>query len=77
MRLGISTPEIDELVSVTQRAGALGAKVCGAGGGGCVFFLVERGAQEKVKRSIERAGAEILPVKVAQHGVNVRVSRKA
>src|SRR5262249_39961431 len=29
---GISTPEIDELVAVTRRAGALGAKVCGAGG---------------------------------------------
>jgi len=73
---GISTPEIDELVTVTRRAGALGAKVCGAGGGGCVFFLVERGAKEKVKRSIERTGAEVLPVKVAQHGVTVRVSRK-
>jgi D-glycero-alpha-D-manno-heptose-7-phosphate kinase len=73
---GISTPEIDELVTVTRRAGALGAKVCGAGGGGCVFFLVERGAKDKVKRSIERVGAEILPVKVAQRGVTVRMSRK-
>jgi mevalonate kinase len=34
------------LVKITRRAGAQGAKVCGAGGGGCVFFLVERGARE-------------------------------
>lgn len=73
---GISTPAIDELVTVTRKAGALGAKVCGAGGGGCVFFLVERGTKEKVERSIERAGAEVLPVKVAQRGVSVRMSRK-
>jgi D-glycero-alpha-D-manno-heptose-7-phosphate kinase len=73
---GISTPAIDRLVSVTRKAGALGAKVCGAGGGGCVFFLVERGAQEKVSRAIEDVGAEVLPVKVAPHGVTVRMTRK-
>src|SRR6266850_4115654 len=59
---GISTPAIDRLVSVTRKAGALGAKVCGAGGGGCVFFLVERGAQDTVSRVIEDHGAEVLPV---------------
>jgi D-glycero-alpha-D-manno-heptose-7-phosphate kinase len=72
---GISTPFIDQLVKITRRAGAAGAKVCGAGGGGCVFFLVERGAKDKVSRAIEKAGAEILPVKVATHGVKVRVAR--
>ncbi len=74
---GISTPSIDHLVKITRRAGAMGAKVCGAGGGGCVFFLVERGAKDRVSRLIERAGAEILPVKVATRGVSVRVVRKA
>jgi D-glycero-alpha-D-manno-heptose-7-phosphate kinase len=73
---GISTPAIDRLVSVTRKAGALGAKVCGAGGGGCVFFLVERGAQDTVSRVIEDHGAEVLPVKVAPHGVTVRMTRK-
>jgi D-glycero-alpha-D-manno-heptose-7-phosphate kinase len=72
---GISTALIDQLVKVTRRAGALGAKACGAGGGGCVFFLVERGAKDKVSRAVEKAGAEILPVKVATHGVKVRVAR--
>jgi D-glycero-alpha-D-manno-heptose-7-phosphate kinase len=72
---GISTPMIDLLVKTSRRAGALGAKVCGAGGGGCVFFLVERGAKDKVTRAIEKAGAEVLPVQVATHGVKVRVTR--
>jgi len=74
---GISTATIDELVTVTRRAGAFGAKVCGAGGGGCVFFLVDRGAKAKVSRAIEKAGAVVLPVKVAPRGVTVRMVRKA
>ncbi len=73
---GISTPLIDRLVKVARRAGALGAKACGAGGGGCVFFLVEPSVKEKVSRIIEREGAEILPVKVAPRGVRVRAFSK-
>jgi D-glycero-alpha-D-manno-heptose-7-phosphate kinase len=69
---GISTPAIDRLIPLARRAGSLGAKVCGAGGGGCVFFLVERGAQERVSRAIANAGGEILPVQVAAHGVTIR-----
>lgn len=69
---GISTPLIDRLVEVTRQAGATGAKVCGAGGGGCVFFLVERGARGRVAAAIEREGAQVLPVRVAPRGVQVR-----
>jgi D-glycero-alpha-D-manno-heptose-7-phosphate kinase len=74
---GISTPMIDRLIRLARRAGSLGAKVCGAGGGGCVFFLVERGAQERVSRAIADAGAEILPVQVAARGVTIRKGSKA
>jgi len=69
---GISTPLIDRLVQVTGRAGSAGAKVCGAGGGGCVFFLVERGAKARVAEAIEREGATVLPVSVALRGVQVK-----
>ena len=71
---GITTALIDRLVETTRRAGAVGAKVCGAGGGGCVFFLVERGAKERVADVIAREGATVLPVRVAQHGVRVRTA---
>jgi D-glycero-alpha-D-manno-heptose-7-phosphate kinase len=68
---GISTPLIDRLVQVSTRAGATGAKVCGAGGGGCVFLLVERGARERVTKTVEREGATVLPVCVAPQGVKL------
>jgi D-glycero-alpha-D-manno-heptose-7-phosphate kinase len=69
---GISTPAIDHLITLARRSGALGAKVCGAGGGGCVVFLIERGAQERVSRAVAKAGGEILPVQVAARGVTIR-----
>jgi D-glycero-alpha-D-manno-heptose-7-phosphate kinase len=72
---GITTPLIDQLVTSARRAGALGAKVCGAGGGGCVFFLVEPGAKQRVSEIIAKAGVEVLPVRVAPRGVKVQLTR--
>ena len=69
---GISTPIIDRLVTSARRAGALGAKVCGAGGGGCVLFFTEPDARERVARVVEREGATVLPVRIARHGVQVK-----
>lgn len=69
---GITTPLIDKLIDTTRKQGALGGKVCGAGGGGCVFFLVEPDAQERVRQTIAGLGATVLPVQVAAQGVRVR-----
>jgi len=71
---GITTPLIDRLVDVARRNGAVGAKVCGAGGGGCVFFLVERGAKERVAGAIAAEGAAVMPIRVAPQGVRVRAA---
>jgi mevalonate kinase len=39
--LFVSTPEIEQMCQAARTAGALGAKLTGAGGGGCVVALVE------------------------------------
>lgn len=69
---GITTELIDGLVAAARRAGSLGAKACGAGGGGCVVFLVPPGAKERVSAVVAATGAEVLDAKVARHGVTVR-----
>lgn len=66
----ISTPLVDELVAATRKAGSTAAKVCGAGGGGCVVFLVEPGTRDRVSRVIEDTGARLLPAAVAPRGVS-------
>ncbi len=71
---GITTPLIDRLVSATRRAGAVGAKVCGAGGGGCVLFLIEPEARQRVERLIIAQGAAVLAARIAPRGVRIAVS---
>jgi mevalonate kinase len=39
--LFVSTPEIEQMCSAARASGALGAKLTGAGGGGCVVALVD------------------------------------
>jgi D-glycero-alpha-D-manno-heptose-7-phosphate kinase len=68
----ISTPLIDHLMSVSRRNGGRTAKVCGAGGGGCVVFFVEEGARERVSAALSRAGGSVLPFAVARKGVQVK-----
>ncbi|MEO7649644.1 MAG: GHMP kinase, partial [Bryobacteraceae bacterium] len=65
----ITTPLIERLIESARRAGSTGAKVCGAGGGGCVIFLVNPGAKASVTAAIEAEGATTLPVCVAERGV--------
>nr|MDP9147591.1 GHMP kinase [Acidobacteriota bacterium] len=67
----ISTKTIDRVIDGARRKGALGGKVCGAGGGGCVVLLIEPDARQRVEDSIREAGAEVLPVKIDRQGVQV------
>lgn len=69
---GISTPKIDRLIEKTRRAGTRAAKVCGAGGGGCVVFLVEPGTKPAVEAALERLGGQVIPFAVARAGLQVR-----
>ncbi len=69
---GIRTPELDRLERAARRAGAVAAKVCGAGGGGCIAFLAEPADRQAVARAIERAGGQVLASRIARHGVRVR-----
>ena len=71
----ITTPLIDKLVAAARQAGSSGAKVCGAGGGGCVVFLVEPGAKKQVVAALNNAGGHVLDTLVAPKGVEVRSAR--
>jgi mevalonate kinase len=56
-RMGVSSPELDRLVAAARAAGALGAKLSGAGRGGNMIALVEPGAQVCVADALRRSGA--------------------
>jgi D-glycero-alpha-D-manno-heptose-7-phosphate kinase len=72
---GITTPQMDLLVQKALANGAEAAKVCGAGGGGCIAFLCAEGRKQDVERALAaEQGAEVLNWKVAREGLVVRES---
>lgn len=71
---GITTPLIDKLIGVAARHGGQAAKACGAGGGGCVIFLVEKGAASRVATAIGENGGRVLPLQVARDGLRISSS---
>jgi D-glycero-alpha-D-manno-heptose-7-phosphate kinase len=69
---GITTPHMDDLVEKALANGAEAAKVCGAGGGGCIAFLCTEGRKPDVERALTEAGGEILKWEVAREGLLVK-----
>jgi D-glycero-alpha-D-manno-heptose-7-phosphate kinase len=66
----ITTPQMDLLVTKALAHGAEAAKVCGAGGGGCIAFLCSPGRRQEVERALaEEDGAEVLDWKLATEGL--------
>lgn len=59
----ISTPKIDRMLDAALGAGALGGKINGSGGGGCMFAYAPQNA-EQVAEAIEREGGHAYIVSV-------------
>ena len=68
---GVTTPEIDTLVRAAHAAGASAAKVCGAGGGGCVMFFADPAVVPVVSQSLTAAGGRLLDFHVDAAGLEV------
>ncbi len=68
----VSTPAIDALVDAGRAAGARAAKVCGAGGGGCVLFFADPAVVPAVREALAAGGAQILDVGVDTEGLRVQ-----
>ena len=66
---------MDHLVETALANGAEAAKVCGAGGGGCIAFLCAEGRKAEVERALgAEEGAEILDWKFSSEGLIVKES---
>ena len=69
--LGGSGPDNDRLIEAARKAGAYGAKLAGAGGGGTILALTHD--PEKVGAALMAAGAERLLVPSPQPGLTVTI----
>ncbi len=69
--LGVSHPKLDTMMLAACDAGALGAKLSGAGGGDCMIAVAEANSMEIVKKAIASAGGQIIPVTFSALGVTL------
>jgi hydroxymethylglutaryl-CoA reductase len=57
--LQVSTPELERMVDIARRSGAVGAKLTGAGGGGSIVALCP-GTVAQVEEALRGAGYRIV-----------------
>ena len=71
----ISTPHMDLLIDTALKNGAIAAKICGAGGGGCIAFFCEEDRKQDVETALSsEPGAEVLNYKISTDGLVINVS---
>ena len=66
---GVSTPAIDDLIARAKSAGATAAKVCGAGGGGCLFCYGPPDARDAIGAALVQGGARLLEYRIDTAGL--------
>ncbi len=71
----ITTPAMDLLIEKATASGAIAAKVCGAGGGGCIAFFCEENRKAEVERALsEEPDVEVLNWKLSEQGLTINES---
>ena len=63
----VSTPELEDMVSIARASGAAGAKLTGAGGGGSIVAICP-GTQDAVAAALVAAGFETMTLDGAREG---------
>ncbi len=65
----ITTPFLEEVYKQAMLNGALGGKICGAGGGGHVIFLVEIDQRAKLISTLNSMAGTVVPFSFSNKGV--------
>ena len=72
--VGVSDESLEWLINSARKAGALGAKLTGAGGGGCMIALTDKGKLEKVLEAVQRSGGNAFIARKTDEGVRIEPS---
>ena len=66
---GVTTPAIEALIARARAAGATAAKVCGAGGGGCLFCYGPPETRPAIAAALATGGARLLDFTIERDGL--------
>jgi D-glycero-alpha-D-manno-heptose-7-phosphate kinase len=65
----ISNSRVDKLYQIARRAGAIGGKMPGAGGGGYFLLLTRFDRKHKVAAALEKHGGQVVPFQFERRGL--------
>jgi mevalonate kinase len=69
--IGVGNEALNRLVFASREAGALGAKITGAGRGGCVVTIAQEEDVKSVAQAIEKQGASALNTAFSESGLQI------
>jgi D-glycero-alpha-D-manno-heptose-7-phosphate kinase len=68
---GVTTDAIESLIRRATAAGATAAKVCGAGGGGCLFCFGPPDKRAAIAEALAAGGARVLDFRIEREGLRL------
>ena len=65
----VTTPTIDRMYEESRKAGAMGGKILGAGGGGYMLLFCEFDKKHLVAKRVEQIGGQVVPFRFEHNGL--------
>lgn len=69
--IGVNSQELSSLIFAARNEDAIGAKITGAGGGGCMIALADQSSTQKIATAITNAGGEAIITNFTNEGVRI------
>jgi mevalonate kinase len=69
--LGVSTDQLSAMCNAARKAGAYGAKLTGAGGGGCMIAICSKARVQDIISAISALGCRAIETRATDEGVRI------
>lgn len=72
-QIGVSNKEINKIIETSLEYGAIGSKLTGAGGGGCILSIIHQENKNYFLYNMRKSGYECFDIIIENQGVRVKI----
>jgi len=72
-QIGVSNKEINKIIETSLNYGAIGSKLTGAGGGGCILSIIHQENKKYFLSNMRKSGYECFDIIIENQGVKVKI----
>lgn len=72
-QIGVSNKEIKKIIETSLNYGAIGSKLTGAGGGGCILSIIHQENKNYFLSNMRQSGYECFDIIIENQGVKVKI----